>query len=190
MADIRQKEQINSAAVLGIPAENIHFLGYEDCLLSTYPSASIEQELVGWLRKIQPHIVITWDPQPYYELLASDGWEDLGFHPDHQTSGKLALDSSWIAHEDRLWPQLGAGWKPEEVYFFSFTQSKTPDFYVDITGEPLQKKSDAFLQMKSQFSDAEAKGVKAYFTFLGTRVGSQVGLPVDRQAEAFVYALW
>ena len=190
VAQIRQQEQLNSVSILSISPENVHFLAHEDCLLSTYSDIELKQELVGYIRMIKPHVVITWDPQPYYDMIPSDGWEDLGFHPDHQTSGKLALDSSWIAHENRLWPQLGEGWKPEEVYFFAFYPNKLPDFYVEITGEPLDKKTQAFLEMKSQFSDTEAKGVHAYFTLLGSRIGSTVGLEVGHQAEAYNYVLW
>lgn len=190
VASIRQKEQINSAQILGIKQENINFLTYEDCLLNTYPSVQIEQELVGFIRNFQPHIVLAWDPQPYYELLPSEGWQDLGFHPDHQSSGKLALDAAWNAHLIRLWPQLGAGWRMEELYFFAFTPSKTPDFYVDVTGAPFDKKVSAFLEMKSQFTDEEAAEVELYYKLINSRVAKNAGLPLGTMAEAFNYILW
>ncbi len=190
VAGIRQKEQLNSAQILGILAENVHFLSYEDCLLSTYQSAEVQQEIVGYIRKIQPHIVLTWDPTPYYDMIPSEGWEDVGYHPDHQTSGKLAVDSSWISHVDRLWPQLGAGWKIEQLYFFSFNPTKMPDFYVDVTGEPFQKKYEAFLEMKSQYTPGGEAAMDKFLVTWGTRVATQVGLPEGRVAEAFVYVLW
>ncbi len=89
-----------------------------------------------------------------------------------------------------MWPDLGKGWKPEQLYFFHFTTTKTPGFYVDITGDAVAKKSDAFRQMKSQLSDAESKGIQAYFELLGARVASQAGLPPGKFAEAFDYILW
>jgi LmbE family N-acetylglucosaminyl deacetylase len=93
IAVMRQAEQLNSAAVLGIPAENVVFLPYEDCQLNSYPEQNVERELVSLVRKIQPHIVFTWDPAPRLELIPSEGWGDLGYHPDHQTSGKRTLDA-------------------------------------------------------------------------------------------------
>eukprot|EP01034_Spumella_vulgaris_P038293 gene38293-47280_t len=124
-------------------------------------------------------------------MIPSEGWDDLGYHPDHQTSGKLALDASWNAHLTRLWPQLGAGWKIEELYFFAFTPTKTPDFYVDVTGEPFEKKVSAFLEMKSQYNgDEGAEDIKDFCVTVTSRVAAQVGLPDGHFAEAFVKVLW
>ena len=190
VAGIRQKEQMNSAQILGIPAENIYFLSYEDCLLATVPTSTVVPELVGWIRQIKPHIIITWDPTPRFELIPSQAWQDLGFHPDHQVSGKLALDAAWIAHEDRLWPQMGPGWRPEQVYFFSFTPATLPTHYLDITGEPFQTKYESFLQMKSQYLPGQEKEMEAFFALLGSRIASQIGLPIGRFAEAYNYVLW
>ena len=87
---IRQTEQLNSAKVLGIPAENVVFMPYEDCQLNSYPEQTVLKDIVTIVRKFQPHIVFTWDPSPKFELLASEGWGD---HLNHQTSGKRALDA-------------------------------------------------------------------------------------------------
>ncbi len=88
IALIRQNEQFNSAAILGIPKENFVFLNYDDCLLNTYLSNDLEQQIVAHIRKIQPHVVLTWDPTSYYDMIPSEGWGDLGYHPDHQISGE------------------------------------------------------------------------------------------------------
>lgn len=93
IAAIRQTEQLNSAAILGIPKENVVFLPYEDCQLNSYPEQNVVRELVTNIRRIQPHIVFTWDPAPRFELIPSQGWGDIGYHPDHQTSGKRTLDA-------------------------------------------------------------------------------------------------
>jgi LmbE family N-acetylglucosaminyl deacetylase len=109
LAVMRQAEQLNSAAVLGIPAENVVFLPYEDCQLNSYPEQNVERELVSLVRKIQPHIVFTWDPAPRLELIPSEGWGDLGYHPDHQTSGKRTLDavSSQITQQPTAFTTTG-----------------------------------------------------------------------------------
>jgi hypothetical protein len=75
---LRQQEQADSAKILGIPVENIYYLTYEDCQLNQYPVAQVQQEIVGYLRKIQPHIVFSFDPTPQWDLIPSQGWGDLG----------------------------------------------------------------------------------------------------------------
>ena len=190
VTSIRQMEQLNSAAILGISPLNVHFLSYEDCLLNTYSSGALELEIVGYIRDIKPHIVFTWDPQEYYRMIPDDGWDDLGYHPDHQTSGKLALNSAWISQLNLLWPQIGPGWRIEQLYFFSFTPDKSPDYFVDVTGDPFDKKVSAFLQMKSQFEPGDEDGITDWLTLIGQRVASQVGLKDDRKAEGFVYVLF
>ena len=77
LATIRQQEQLRSASILGIPDENIVFLTYEDCLLSTYPEEQIKQDLVRLVRQIMPDIAFTWDPDPKFEMIPSQGWGDL-----------------------------------------------------------------------------------------------------------------
>jgi LmbE family N-acetylglucosaminyl deacetylase len=189
VAVIRQREQLNSAAILGIDASNVHILVHEDCLLHTYHSIKLQEEVVGYIRKMQPHVVLTWDPQPYFNLVPSEGWQDLGFHPDHQTSGNLALHSAWVSHLARLWPQNGDPWKVEELYFFSISPTNTPDYYVDITGAALEAKIQAFGEMKSQFTADQEWEIKAYMELIGARIANQVGLPLGRFAEAFIYVL-
>ncbi len=168
---------------------NIHYLDYEDCLLKSYSEAAVRQEVVGAIRKIQPNIVISWDPTPYLNLIPST-WGDLGYHPDHQISGKFAMDGVWSAGLGRLWPSLGEGWSVSQFYMWAFNPALQgrPMYYVDITGEPFQAKTDAFLAMKSQHSDPEP--VKALLQFTGESAAQLAGLEEDRLAEGLVYILW
>lgn len=127
-------------------------------------------------------------------LLISICWRQMAgeiwaFIPTTKLMESLLWIRLWIAaHEDRLWPDLGKSWRPDELYFFSFNPNRTPDFYVDITGLPMDIKTIAFSEMKSQITPEEAKGIEASFKLLG--VAQQAKLPSDRLAEAFVYILW
>lgn len=189
IAVIREEEQRQSAAILGIPPENIDFLGYEDCELSSYPQQDIQKKLVAIIREKQPQIVFTWDPSPKFEMIPSDGWGDMGYHPDHQLSGSLSLDAAYSAHLSRLWPELGKGWRVEELYFWAFTPSKIPDFYVDITAAAVNgRKNAAFLQMHSQYTDPA--GMTDFLQFLASNVATNLGLPEGSLAEGYNYILW
>lgn len=189
ITSIREEEQRQSAVLLGIPLANIDFLGYEDCELSTYPQQDIQKKLVSILRKKQPHIVFTWDPAPKFEMIPSEGWSDMGYHPDHQLSGQLSLDAVYSAHLSRLWPLLGEAWRVEELYFWAFTPSRVPDFYVDITSaEVYNRKKAAFLQMHSQYTDPA--GMTDFLFFLASNVGASLGLPEGSLAEGYNYILW
>jgi LmbE family N-acetylglucosaminyl deacetylase len=188
LVTVRQQEQFDSAKLLGIPTENIYFLNYEDCQLNQYPKADLQRDIAGYIRKVQPNVVFTWDPQPRYELIPNQGWGDMGYHPDHQLSGQLTVDSIWSARLKRLWPDLGPAWEVEQLYFWTFTPLVMPTYYMDITGELYQKKLDSFLAMKSQY-DGE-QGVKVFLNLFTSRVAHTVGLPKGHHAEAFTYVLW
>ena len=188
VADIRRVEQANSASILGIQSQNIHFLPYEDCQLNQYPKGDVQKDIVRILREVQPEVVFSWDLQPRFQLLASNGWGDLGYHPDHQLSGQFALDSVWQAELDRLWPELGPSWRVREFYFTTFIQDQTPLYYVDITGDAYKKKLEAFAQMKSQYTDFQE--LERWVAFVSSNVGELVGQSADRPAEAFSFVLW
>lgn len=188
LAYIRQSEQFASAGVLGIPTKNVLFLDYEDCFLSNYPSQELQRHIVTTIRSIQPDVIFTWDPAPYLNLIPHEGWNDIGYHPDHQTSGQLTLDSVWLAQLQRAWSQLGLSWRVPELYFFAFTPTRTPDFFIDVTGEAFEKKTEAFLEMHSQYT--ESSEIVTFLDFVGSQVSALVGLPEGSRAEGYNYVLW
>lgn len=191
IAKIRASEQLTSAAILGIDPSNVMILNYEDCLLSTYSNFQVKQDIVRYIRKMQPHVVITWDPDPKFEMVPSQGWDDMGYHPDHQTSGQLTLDAAWSAQLERLWPDLGTAWTIAELYFWAFTPRRIPDFYVDITGDPYETKKLSFLAMQSQYDpNACAADIVTFLDFIGDQAAELVGLPQGRKAEGYNYILW
>ena len=187
LAELRKQEQYRSAEILGIPLQNIQFLGYEDVLLKTYDRAELLRQIVLAVRTVKPHVVMTWDSAPHFNMLPSE-WSDLGYHPDHQFSGDLTIDAIWQAKLSRLWPDLGDSWTVEEVYQWAFNPDTVPSHYVDITGEPSAAKTEAFLQMKSQYTDPAT--IVAMFLILGQRMGETCQLPDCVMSEGYQYILW
>lgn len=92
--------------VLGVPEKNLMLMNYGDGELTSYPTAQVDlfvlsipffiillilgqqvkAAFIATIRKFRPHIVMSWWPYPRFEMKPSDGWEDLGFHPDHQVT--------------------------------------------------------------------------------------------------------
>lgn len=93
---------------------------------------------------------MTWDTSTYFNMIPSEGWGDLGYHPDHQISGELTLEAIWFSHLIRMWLDLGPAWKPSYLYLWAYNPDIVPSHYLDITGNPHTAKTKAFLQMKSQ----------------------------------------
>lgn len=185
---IRKQEQYHSAELLHIPISNIKFLEYEDVLLKMYSREVISRRLVAHIRDVRPDIVMTWDSAPYFNMIPSEGWGDLGYHPDHQYSGDLTIDAVWYSSLERLWPEFGVAWRVPETYFWAYNPDSVPSHYFEISGTPLLAKTEAFLQMRSQYSDPAE--IKAMFLGLGLIMGQTCMLPIGSMAEGFQYVLW
>ncbi|KAH3767201.1 LmbE family protein [Pelomyxa schiedti] len=164
IAEERQKEQIAAGAVLGVPSENIVFLTYEDAMLPSYPHLEVVQDLVLWIRTIKPDVVMSWWPYPSFTLLPSAGWDDIGFHPDHQILGSRVLDAKFDAGVDRAFTDLPyPSWDTKEFYMWDYV---APTHYVALDEQLLQAKTDAYLQHTTQYPSAF--WVKEFMLFSAT----------------------
>jgi LmbE family N-acetylglucosaminyl deacetylase len=189
LAQIRIEEQYRSGEILGISRENMYFLGYEDGELKNYPREEVSKKLVSLIRSIQPNVVMTWDRTPYFSMIPSEGWGDLGYHPDHQYAGELALDAVFFASEARMWADLGSAWRAQQAYFWVFNPELVPTHCLDITGKAHTAKTEAFLQMKSQYSNATE--MRAMMYMLGDQIAQEsCHYEKGRVAEAFQYVFW
>jgi len=194
IAEIRQSEQENVASIYGIPGCNILYLPYDDCMLKYSNSEEINKQLITIIRDKQPHVMFTWEGcLQWDELIPSVGWGDLDYHPDHQISGSLTLDATWGSHLDRLYPNPDpnvsvSAWKVEELYYWSYSSVISPTHYVDITGQASITKTEAFLEMYSQYQDPNS--IIDLIVYVGHALGEQVGLPSGSMAEAYTYVLW
>jgi len=150
IAAARKIEAVNAAAVFDIPSSNVVLLGYEDAEVTGYPDTEMRRALIRQIRLFKPYVVITSYLYPDLSLLPSMGWDDFGYHPDHQAVGRYALDSSFDSGLPLLYPDLGPGWFPGEFYLFRFSDAAT--HYVDITNT-LSAKIQSYLEHKSQYAD-------------------------------------
>ncbi len=140
LAPLREKEQHEAAAVLGV--QDITFLnGYYDGALE--PTLGLRQELTLALRRWKPDVVFTFDPWKRYEI-----------HPDHRAIGICTFDAIAAARGRLNYPeQLQEGitaHKVKQVYFFSTDQ---PNHWVNIS-EVIEKKIEARCRHVSQINPA------------------------------------
>lgn len=156
--------------------------------MQSVPDAEVRIDLVSELRRIQPDAVFTWYGQPRFTLLPHL-FDDLGFHPDHQLVGRLALDSSFGTGVGRLWPNAGGAWRGiRQFYMFCFTSTHCTH-YVDI-GVPafgsrtgLQNKIAGYLAHRSQIDNATMW--TQVFTSLSQLMASYANQPSVQYAENF-----
>jgi len=182
IAAVRYDEALAGASQVGVPASNVHLLDYEDAMVTSYPEQQIRQELVQIIRMIQPDVVTTWFPYPNFQMQPQDGWDDLGYHPDHQAVGKLALDAQFDSGVGLLFPLAGASWPVKQFYLWEFLSPIS--FYVNIEGAPLQAKIDAYLQHKTQYPNAN--DVILFLNNLAVMVGNNATVTGVQYAEAFL----
>jgi len=146
----RRLEAFAAAAVMNVSADHVFLLDYEDGMLTSYPEQQPREELVTLIRQVQPQVVITWYPYPDFTLQPRI-FSDLGYHPDHQMSGKLALDAQFDAGVGLLFPLSGPAWTVSEFYMARFS---APNIYLPVPASAVQTTVDAYLQHKSQYPNA------------------------------------
>jgi len=176
---VRQSEQIAAAKYLGVPEANVVMLEYGDAMVESYPEQQIRADMISYIRQIQPFAIFTWFPYPNFNLQPSQGWDDLGFHPDHQAVGRIALAAHFDSGVKLLWPNLGPAWYAYEFYMWEFT---SPVYYVDITST-FDKKLGSYLLHRSQYPDPA--GVKVQLAGWGGILANETGVPAIKYAEGF-----
>jgi len=176
----RSQEAVAAALVLGVTASQVTLLDYEDAMVTSYPEQQIRENLVTSIRQIKPDVVMTWFPYPNFNLQPSQGWDDLGYHPDHQAVGKLTLDSVFDSGVPLLYPQSGAAWPVSEFYMWEFL---TPNYYINLPTAALDAKINAYLAHKTQYPNATV--VTEQLTILAERVAQNANATTSF-AEGFL----
>lgn len=131
----RRQEQHHATAVLG--AARSVMLGYVDGELEY--SMSLREQVCSWIRRLRPDVVLSHDPWQRYQL-----------HPDHRTTGLIAIDAV-VAARDHLFftEQLVDGiekHRPSWIYLWSADE---PDHREDIA-DTFDTKIEALLAHSSQ----------------------------------------
>ncbi|MCA1666035.1 MAG: PIG-L family deacetylase [Thermomicrobia bacterium] len=165
----REAEAKEAARLLGIT--DVAFLRYTDGEVeNTQP---LVRDLVGALRRWQPDVVFTFDPEhplpPYIS------------HRDHRTVGRATLDAIYpLARDPLAFPQyLRDGLRTHKVGAVWLFASAVADAYVDISAT-FARKVAARLAHASQTADPAA--LPERFRARDSAAGAPVGLPL---AEAF-----
>ena len=176
----RKQEQQAAAKILG--ASEVVFLDQEDGNL--VPDLQFKEQIVRLVRRIQPDMIYTHDPNWYYKI-DSHGHAVVN-HNDHRACGIAVLDTVYpLARDLQSFPEHAAeGLLPHitpELYLWNFDQ---PGYAFDIT-DHLQTKIDSIAAHKSQIDDPKA--MAKHLTSIHERLGKSANL---KMAETFIQLIF
>ena len=146
LAEIRRKEELAALAELGIPGEHYINLGYDDGLLEFEDRKAVVENLVRWIRKLRPDVLMAWDPGKNYQR-----WHKS----DHRAAAYLAADAARAA----MWRLLFEGqitqeglkeFMVPEYLLYNDYDFADENLWVDISGV-VEKKVNAWTKYVSQF---------------------------------------
>ena len=173
MAQVRQKEQRDAGAALGVT--DITFLNYRDGWLM--PSIELRKEIVKAIRIAKPDRMLVQSPERNWERIFAS-------HPDHLAAGETAIQAVYPdARNPYAFTDLKeAGFEPWRVREVWMTGSPTPNHFVDIT-ETFDKKMAALHSHVSQ--TAHNKELENMVREWGQRNAEAQGLPAGKIVEIF-----
>jgi LmbE family N-acetylglucosaminyl deacetylase len=146
LAQIRRREELAALAELGIPGEHYINLGYDDGLLEFEDRKAVVENLVRWVRKLRPTVLMAWDPGKNYQR-----WHKS----DHRAASYLAADAARAA----MWRLLFEGqitqeglkeYMIPEYLFYNDYDHDDENVWVDISAF-MDKKVNAFSRYTSQY---------------------------------------
>ncbi len=126
LARIRKKEDIDANGIIGIPEENILFLGYDDGMLEYVPEKELAEKLCRLVRKYRPDALFLFD--------SGSRW--MQWHKtDHRMAAFVALDAARASAYHLYFPHhlIYENLQPFTVVDYFFRASAEPNFKVDIT---------------------------------------------------------
>ncbi len=118
IADLRENELRCAAENLGLTS--VHFLDYRDSGMPGSPDNDHPQALVaapidevaaritGYIRRLRPQVVLTFDPIGGYR------------HPDHIAIHDATVRAFSAAGDPDLFPDQGTPYQPQKLYFHTF----------------------------------------------------------------------
>ena len=173
MAQVRQKEQRDAGAELGV--SDITYLNYRDGWLM--PSIELRKEIVKAIRIAKPDRMVVQSPERNWERIFAS-------HPDHLAAGETAIQAVYPdARNPYAFTDLKeAGFEPWRVREVWMTGSPTPNHFVDIT-DTFNKKMAALHAHVSQ--TAHNKELEKMVRGWGERNAQAQGLAAGRVVEVF-----
>jgi LmbE family N-acetylglucosaminyl deacetylase len=168
LARIREKEQKDAAAVLGV--SNVVSLGYPDQGLEDTPD--FRKAIVRQIRIYKPDMIVTMDPYRRYI-----------WHRDHRITGQVVLDAVYPYARDVLaYPDLiQEGLMPHKVKKILFFGTEDINLHVDIS-ETFHLKLTALRCHKSQI---DQMGIPDLEKWLSERCRKMAEGTDFKVAEAF-----
>jgi LmbE family N-acetylglucosaminyl deacetylase len=149
LARIRRAEEEKACAILGIPSDNIHWLGYDDGDLEYANPQVLRGEVCRLIKIYRPDAVFTPDP----------GTTWVQWHKtDHRMAANITQDAFIAAEWHLYYPQhlLDEGLEPYSLPVAYYFYSQEPNYEVDIT-EQFDTKIEACAAHVSQFPPSVQK---------------------------------
>jgi LmbE family N-acetylglucosaminyl deacetylase len=143
LTEIRQKEQTDAAAVVGVT--ELHWLGFPDGHLLA--DLELRKAIARLIRIVKPDLVITQTPVRNLDRI-------YAAHPDHLATGEATVSAVYPdARNGHSFPELLAeGYLPHAVPRIWLMAGADNDLHVDITAN-MDRKIDALAAHHSQNDD-------------------------------------
>lgn len=142
LAAIRRAEEEDACEILGIPKENIRWLGHADGMLEYVDRRDLTRQVAREIRRVKPDALFSVDPGAPYEQYHKS---------DHRSGAFITVDAIRAARWRLYFPELEeegfAAWNVPLVFFY---YSAEPNYGVDIT-EVAEIKARAAAAHISQF---------------------------------------
>jgi len=117
LVGVRKEEQRAAARALGATGEVV-FLGEVDGDLEV--SMHLREAVSGWIRRLQPEVVLGHDP-----------WKRYRLHPDHRAAGFITCDAVVAGRDPHFFPGQGlAHHRPRALLLW---EADVPDHLEDVT---------------------------------------------------------
>src|SRR5882724_2349488 len=151
LARIRKAEEEASCAVLGIPKENVIWLGHDDGELEYVPPKMLCGQVTKIIRQYRPDALLAVDPGEWYER-----WHKT----DHRMAAFNTIDAVraaefWLYFPNQRLQQGLQPYKVPEMYFF-YPSPQEANYFVNIESVAELKFESAAKQV-SQFEPAVNK---------------------------------
>lgn len=142
LARIRRAEQEAAAHCLGIPVENLHWLGHGDGELEYVDPRDLCRSVTATIRRLRPDALFSFDPGATWTQ-----WHKS----DHRAAAITTVDGVRAAQWHLYFPELlDRGLEPWHVPVCFFYESHEPNYWVDIT-DTVDRKTAAFCAHVSQW---------------------------------------
>jgi len=129
LGEIRRQEELAALKDLGIPADHYINLGYDDGMLEFEDRKAVVENLVYWIRKLRPDVLVAWDPGKVYQR-----WHKA----DHRAAAYLAADAAraamWrLLFEGQITQQGLKEFTIPEYMFYNDYDFQDENLWVDIS---------------------------------------------------------